>query len=335
MKKFVLAAATAATFALSGAAFAADECSDGEIVIKFSHVVAATGHPKGDAATMLAERVNKEMDGKACMQVFPNSQLFDDDKVMEALLLGDVQLAAPSLSKFEAYTKKFRLFDLPFLFQDLNAVGRFTQSDAGKGLLNSMTDVGYTGLGYWMSGMKQFSANKPLLLPTDAAGLKFRVQTSDVAVAMIEAMGANAQKLAFKEVYGALQTGVVDGQENTWSNIYTKKFFEVQDGVTETNHQSLAYLLVTSDEWLKGLDPEIRDQFLTIVNEVTLAANAKVAEKEAMNRQRILDAGTTIRVLTPEQRKVWVETMKPVWTKFEGDIGTDLIEAAQASNDAS
>ena len=335
MKKFVLAAATAATFALSGTAFAADDCSDGEIVIKFSHVVAATGHPKGDAATMLAERVNKDMDGKACMQVFPNSQLFDDDKVMEALLLGDVQLAAPSLSKFEAYTKKFRLFDLPFLFNDLNAVGRFTQSDAGKGLLNSMTDVGYTGLGYWMSGMKQFSANKPLLLPTDAKGLKFRVQTSDVAVAMIEAMGANAQKLAFKEVYGALQTGVVDGQENTWSNIYTKKFFEVQDGVTETNHQSLAYLLVTSDEWLKGLDPDVRDQFLTIVNEVTLAANAKVAEKEAMNRQRILDAGSTIRVLTPEQRKVWVETMKPVWTKFEGDIGADLIAAAQAANNGS
>lgn len=335
MKKFVLAAATAATFALSGAAFAADDCSDGEIVIKFSHVVAATGHPKGDAATMLADRVNKEMDGKACMQVFPNSQLFDDDKVMEALLLGDVQLAAPSLSKFEAYTKKFRLFDLPFLFQDLDAVGRFSQSDAGKGLLNSMTDVGYTGLGYWMSGMKQFSANKPLLLPTDAAGLKFRVQTSDVAVAMIEAMGANAQKLAFKEVYGALQTGVVDGQENTWSNIYTKKFFEVQDGITETNHQSLAYLLVTSDEWLKGLDPEVRDQFLTIVNDVTMDANANVAKQEAMNRQRILDAGSTIRVLTPEQRKAWVETMKPVWTKFEGDIGTDLIEAAQSANNAS
>ncbi len=106
MKKFVLAAATAASFALSGAAFAADDCSDGEIVIKFSHVVAATGHPKGDAATMLADRVNKDMDGKACMQVFPNSQLFDDDKVMEALLLGDVQLAAPSLSKFEAYDQE-------------------------------------------------------------------------------------------------------------------------------------------------------------------------------------------------------------------------------------
>ena len=335
MKKFVLAAATAATFALSANAYAADACDDGEIVIKFSHVVAATGHPKGDAATLLAERVNDEMNGKACMQVFPNSQLFDDDKVMEALLLGDVQLAAPSLSKFEAYTLKFRLFDLPFLFQDLEAVERFSTGPDGKELLNSMTDYGFQGLGYWSSGLKQFSANKPLLLPTDAKGLKFRVQTSDVAVAMIEALDANAQKLAFKEVYGALQTGVVDGQENTWSNIYTQKFFEVQDGITETNHQLLAYLLVTSDEWLNSLDPDVRDQFMTIVEEVTATANGNVANQEAKNRQNILDAGSTIRELTPDQRKAWVDTMKPVWNKFEGDIGKDLIDSAVASNNPS
>ena len=188
------------------------------------------------------------------------------------------------------------------------------------------------GLGYWSSGLKQFSANKPLLMPADANGLKFRVQTSDVAVAMIEAMGASAQKLAFKEVYGALQTGVVDGQENSWSNIYTQKFFEVQDGITETNHQLLAYLLVTSTEWLNGLDPEIRDQFMAIVEDVTMKANGQVADKEAKNRQNILDAGGTIRELTAEQRQVWVDTMKPVWDKFEGDIGKDLIEAAVAAN---
>ncbi|WP_417767249.1 DctP family TRAP transporter solute-binding subunit [Stappia sp.] len=333
MKKFATAAVAAACFAFSAPALA--DCDDGEMVIKFSHVVAATGHPKGDAATMLANRVNEEMNGKACMQVFPNSQLFDDDKVMEALLLGDVQLAAPSLSKFEAYTLKYRLFDLPFLFNDLSSIDRFAVSDAGKGLLNSMTDVGFVGLGYWSSGMKQFSANKPLLVPSDAAGLKFRIQTSDVAEAMISAMGANAQKLAFKEVYGALQTGVVDGQENSWSNIYTQKFFEVQDGITETNHQLLAYLLVTSDEWLNGLDADVREQFLTIVNEVTMAANAEVASKEAANRQKILDAGSEIRVLSAEQRKAWGDAMKPVWDKFRGDIGEDLIEAAQASNSAS
>ncbi|MCW9040325.1 MAG: DctP family TRAP transporter solute-binding subunit [Rhodospirillales bacterium] len=307
-------------------------CDPGEMIIKFSHVVAATGHPKGDAATLFADRVNKEMNGKACMEVFPNSTLYNDDKVMEALLLGDVQLAAPSLSKFEAYTKKYRLFDLPFIFPNQAAFDKFTGSKEGKALLGAVSGSGYQGLGYWFSGMKQFSAKKPLIAPTDAKGFKFRVQTSDVAVAMIEAMGASAQKLAFKEVYGALQTGVVDGQENTWSNIYTQKFFEVQDGVTETNHQALAYLLVTSKEWLDGLKPDIRDQFLKIAEEATNTANDSVGKKEAMNRQNILKAGGTIRELTPAQRKVWVDTMKPVWDRFEGDIGKDVIAAAAAAS---
>lgn len=330
--KYLMAAAIAATGFVFAAPAALAACDSGEIVIKFSHVVAATGHPKGDASTLLAERVNDEMNGVACMEVFPNSTLFDDNKVMEALLLGDVQLAAPSLSKFEAYTKKYRLFDLPFLFSSLDAVERFTTSEAGKELLLASQHVGYTGLGYWSSGLKQFSANKPLIKPTDGEGLKFRVQTSDVAVAMIEAMGGSAQKLAFSEVYGALQTGVVDGQENSWSNIYTKKFFEVQDGVTNTNHQLLAYLLVTSTEWLDGLDPAVRDQFMKITEEVTASANASVAAKEAANRQNILDAGGVIRELDAAQREAWIAAMKPVWEEFEGDIGADLIAKAVASN---
>lgn len=325
--------ATVAVAALSFAAapaFAA--CDSGETVIKFSHVVKATGHPKGDAATKLAERVNNEMNGKACMEVFPNSTLFDDDKVMEALLLGDVHLAAPSLSKFEAYTKKYRLFDLPFLFTSLDAVEKFRTSSTAQDLLGVMKDKGYVGLGYWTSGLKQFSAKKPLLVPEDAKGLKFRVQTSDVAVAMIQAMGANAQKLAFKEVYGALQTGVVDGQENTWCNTYTQKFFEVQDGVTETNHQLLAYLLVTSDEFLAGLKDDVKTQFLQIVEEVTKEANAKVAETETQCRKNIEAAGGKLRELSADQRAAWVATMKPVWEKFEGDVGKDVIEAAVAAN---
>ena len=330
--KFLKTMALAAGLLTSTAAGALATCDPGEMVIKFSHVVAATGHPKGDAATLLAERVNSEMNGKACMEVFPNSTLYDDDKVLEALLLGDVQLAAPSLSKFEAYTLKYRLFDLPFLFASLKAVDTFTTSDAGKGLLKVMEDKGYTGLGYWSSGLKQFSAKKPLLVPADANGMKFRVQTSDVAVAMIEAMGGSAQKLAFKEVYGALQTGVVDGQENTWSNIYTQKFFEVQDGSTETNHQLLAYLLVTSTEWLNGLDPAIRDQFVALVDEATASANAAVAATEDANRANIIKAGGVVRELNAEQRQAWVDTMKPVWTKFEADIGKDLIDAAVAAN---
>ena len=248
------------------------------------------------------------------------------------MLTGDVQLAAPSLSKFEAYTHKYRLFDLPFLFNDLAAAGRFFDTDAAKTLLHTVDDVGFTGLDFWASGIKQFSAKKPLLVPSDAKGLKFRIQPSDVAQAMIEAMGASAQKLAFKEVYGALQTGVVDGQENSWCNIYTQKFYEVQDGITETNHGLLAYLVVTSKEWLDGLKPDVRDQFLSILGDLTKNFNSGIASQEAKCRQQIIDAGGKIRELTPDQRKQWVAAMKPVWTQFEKDVGADMIEAASASN---
>ena len=330
MKK-LLGAVSAIALMMSASQALAD-CDDGEIVIKFSHVTADSGHPKGDAARAIAARINEEMNGKACMEVYPSSTLFDDDKVMEALLLGDVQVAAPSLSKFEAYTKKYRLFDLPFLFSNMEAVNRFTQGPVGQELLGAVEDKGYTGLGYVYNGLKHFSANKPLMVPTDAHGLKFRVQTSDVAVAMIEAMDASAQKLAFKEVYGALQTGVVDGQENTWSNIYKQKFFEVQDGVTETNHQLLTYLAITSTEWLDSLPQDVREQFMTIFAEEVTAANAKAEAINEKAKEGIIAAGGTIRQLTPEERREWVETMRPVWDQFEDDIGKDVIAAAVDAN---
>ena len=204
----------------------------------------------------------------------------------------------------------------------------FTASKEGKDLLNAMEDVGFVGLGYWMSGMKYFSANKALISPKDAAGLKFRVQTSDVAKAMIAAMGASPQPMAFAEVYGALQTGVVDGQENTWSNIYTQKFYEVQDSTTQTSHQLLAYLFMTSKQFLDSLDADTRNKLIKIADDVTVAANNSVKDKEEANRQNIIKAGGKINELTADQRKQWVDAMKPVWKQFENEIGADLIAAA-------
>ena len=329
MKK-ILGTLSAVAFAVSAStSFAA--CDAGEQVVKLSHVTGGTTHPKVVAANNFAERVNKDLNGKLCVEVYPNSTLFGDSKELEALLLGDVQMLAPSLSKFGSYTKSYGVFDLPFIFKDMDAAMAFTASKTGKDLLNAMEDVGFVGLGYWMSGMKYFSANKPLIVPTDANGLKFRVQNSDVAKAMIAAMGGSPQPMAFAEVYGALQTGVVDGQENTWSNIYTKKFFEVQDSTTQTSHQLLAYLFMTSKEFLDSLDADTRSKLIQIADEVTVAANNSVKDKEEANRKNILDGGGKINELTPAQRKQWVDAMKPVWKQFEDEIGADVIAAAAAS----
>jgi C4-dicarboxylate-binding protein DctP len=333
MKKTLITAAVVALIAApayTSTAFAT--CDAGETVIKFAHVTNSDKHPKGIAASLLEKRINEEMNGKACMQVFPNSSLYNDDQVLEAMLQGDVQLAAPSLSKFETFTKKFRLFDLPFVFADVNAVDRYQTSAEGQKLLDSMQRKGLQGLAFWHNGLKQLSANKPLLLPSDVKGLKFRVQPSDVLVAQFEALGASPQKMAFSEVYGALQTKVVDGQENTWSNVYGQKFFEVQDGTTETNHGIIDYLVVGSTKWLDSLPADVRKQFMTILTEVTDARNQESTAVNENAKQLIVKAGGVIRTLTPEQRKAWVEAMKPVWKKFEDQIGADVIEAAVASN---
>ncbi|EIE52652.1 C4-dicarboxylate ABC transporter [Salipiger aestuarii] len=331
MKKFLMTAVAAAALT-AGAGSATAACDDGEMVIKFSHVTNTDKHPKGIAASLLQQRINDEMDGTACMEVYPNSTLYNDDQVLEAMLNGDVQMAAPSLSKFEQFTKVFRIFDLPFMFVNMDAVDTFQNSETGKAMKESMTRRGLLGLQFWHNGLTQFSANKPLISPEDAKGLKFRVQPSEVLKANMEQLGASPQPMAFSEVYGALQTGVVDGQENTWSNIYGQKFFEVQDGITETNHGVLDYMVVTSTDWWDSLDDDVRTQIATILEEVTTERNAAIAEVDADNRQAVLDAGAEIRELTPEQRQAWVDAMKPVWEKFTDDVGQENIDAAQAIN---
>ena len=309
-------------------------CDAGEQVIKFSHVTNTDKHPKGIAANLLQERVNEQMNGRMCMEVYPNSMLYNDDKVLEAILLGDVQMAAPSLSKFENYTTKLRIFNFPFLFDNIDAVDRFQASPAGQDLLNSMSNKGLQGLAFWHSGMKQLSADKPLLVPADARGLKFRVENSDVLVAVFDQLGANPQKMSFKEVYGALQTGVVDGQENSWSNIYGQKFFEVQDGITHTDHGVLDYMVVTSSRWWDGLDEQDRTDLTRIIKEVSQERNQAVNDLEAEARQAIQAAGSEIRELTPEQRKQWVDALHPVWQRFTPDVGTATLEAAQDANNS-
>jgi len=334
LKKVAVLAAMSVAANAANAESHSNGCDEGEVVVKFSHVTNTDKHPKGIAAQLLMDRINAEMNGTMCMEVFPNSTLYKDEQVIEALLQGDVQLAAPSLSLFESITKSYRLFDLPFMFKNIAAVDAFQSSEAGQAMKNNMQRRGLQGLEFWHNGMKQISANKPLVAPKDANGLKFRVQPSDVLVAQMEALGASPQPMAFSEVYGALQTGVVDGQENTWSNIYGQKFFEVQDGVTETNHGIIDYMVVASVDFLDSLDPAVREQFLTILNEVTVERNGAVGAVDDAARQSILDAGGKIVELTPEQRQVWVDVMKPVWTQFAEEVGQENIDAAQAINES-
>ncbi len=302
------------------------------ITIKFAHVV-ADNTPKGQGALLFKKLAEERLAGKVRVEVYPNSSLFGDGKEMEALLLGDVQMLAPSLAKFEQYNKKIQIYDLPFLFDNLEAVDHF-QAGKGKELLLAMQDKNILGLAYWHNGLKQLSANKKMVEPKDARGLKFRVQASSVLEEQFKVLRANPRKMSFAEVYQGLQTGVVNGTENTWSNYESQKVNEVQPFFTESNHGLIDYMVITNASFWKGLTPEVRNELEKIVAEVTLEVNRQAEALNQSAKQKIIDSKTSQVVsLTREQREKWRETMKPVWKKFEGEIGTDLIDAAQASNE--
>ncbi|MET3456310.1 TRAP transporter substrate-binding protein [Pseudomonas kilonensis] len=302
------------------------------IIIKFSHVVGEQT-PKGQGALMFKKLTEERLPGKVKVEVYPNSTLYGDDKEMEALLLGEVQIIARSLAKFDQYTKTVQLFDLPFLFDDIAAVDRFQQSPEGQKLLRSMESKNVTGLAYWHNGMKQLSANRPLRTPEDARGLTFRIQTSTVLEEQFKAVDAKAKPMIFSVVYQGLRTGLVHGTENTYSNFYNQKLNEVQKYVTESNHGILDYMLITTSDFWNGLPPDIRSELDKIVVESTAHANQEAERFNQQDKQHVLDAKTTeIIALTPQERSAWRDKMKPVWAKFEKDIGADLIKAAQASN---
>ncbi|MEO0912807.1 MAG: DctP family TRAP transporter solute-binding subunit [Pseudomonadota bacterium] len=297
-----------------------------------SIVTAVQGHPKGEAASALAARVNDKLDGRMCMEVYGNAELYDDDAVLEAVLAGDVQMAAPSLSKFEAYTKAFRLFDLPFLFDGPLAALNYQNSEAGQRLRSALDPAGFSSLGFWTNGMKQISAVRPLRRPKDAEGLTFRIQPSPVIEAQFAALGANTKTLAFSKVYGALESGEVQGQQNTWSNIYTRKFFTQQDGVTESNHAYLGYMVVTSQAFLDGLDPEVRDEFLLLFELTTHEYNRFAFEINQLRAQDVWRETKAIVELTDEERAEWRAAFAPVYDAFAAEIGAERIAEAQSFN---
>ena len=328
-KPLVRTLACALALSATGLAFA-----DNPITIKFAHVV-AEHTPKGQGAEMFKKLAEERLPGKVKVEVYPNSSLFGDGKEMEALLLGDVQLLAPSLAKFEPYSKPLQIFDLPFLFDDMAAVDRFQASEAGQGLLKSMESKNITGLAYWHNGLKVLSANKALREPKDARGLKFRVQASNVLEEQFKAVRANPRKMSFAEVYQGLQTGVVNGTENTWSNYESQKVNEVQKYITESNHGLIDYMVITNTKFWSGLPADVRTELEKILAEVSVEVNKQADNLNVEARSAIEKAGTSeIIQLTPEEREEWREAMRPVWKKFEGEIGADLIKAAESSNQA-
>lgn len=306
--------------------------TDEPIIIKFHHVV-APGTPKGQTASRFEQLVEARFPGRVDVEVYPSGQLMTDDDSLEALAFGEIQMIAVSLSKFDRLTRAFQIFDLPFLFSNIAAVEHFQASDEGKSLLTALVDSGFLGLAFWHNGMKHFGAHIPLRLPNDAEGLRFRIMESDVLQAQMESIGGNPQKMAYGEVYQALQTGAIDAQENTWSNIYSSKFHEVQPYFMLSNHGYVGYFVAVNEQFWKSLPNDIRFGLEEIMVEVTEWGNARSIAINDDSKEKLLATGRSeIVILTDQELEQWRMAVQPVWEQFSDEIGADLIEAAQISS---
>ncbi|WP_340672417.1 TRAP transporter substrate-binding protein [Bradyrhizobium ottawaense] len=323
MRTFAIAASIAAlALGLAGPASA-----QSPIIIKFSHVV-ATDTPKGKGAEKFKEPAEKYTGGKVKVEVYPNSTLYKDKEELEALQLGSVQMLAPSNSKFGPLgIREFEVFDLPYILPDLKTLRKVTEGPLGTRLLKLLDAKGITGLAYWDNGFKQMSANKKLIAPVDYQGVKFRIQSSRVLQAQFKALSSLPQVMAFSEVYQALQTGVVDGQENTWSNIYTQKMHEVQKYITETNHGYIGYVVIVNKKFWDDLPADIREQLTKAMKEATDFSNAQSQKENDDALAEIKKSGKSeIIKLTGEQDEAMRKAMEPVYKDAAGRIGQPLID---------
>jgi C4-dicarboxylate-binding protein DctP len=329
MRRFILAAALG-VLAFSPATFAADP-----IVIKFSHVV-APDTPKGKASEKFKELAEKYTNGQVKVEVYGNSILYKDKEEIDALQLGAVQMLAPSLAKFGPLgAKEFEVFDLPYILPDKAALRKVTDGALGKRLFTKLESKGIKGLAYWDNGFKVMSANKPLHLPEDFRGLKMRIQSSKVLEAQMRALGAIPQVLAFSEVYQALQTGVVDGTENTPSNEYTQKMHEVQKYTVNSAHGYIGYAVITNKKFWDGLPADIRAQLEKAMTEATTYAN-EIAQKDnddAMEAMR-KSGKTQIIELTPAEKTAWRKALEPVYQEMAARVGQDVIDEFQKETKA-
>src|SRR5215218_134406 len=322
MKQLSIVLGAAVSLALAVPALA-----QAQTVIKFSHVV-TPNTPKGKGSLKFKELAEKYTDGKVKVEVYPNSQLYKDNEELQALQLGAVQLLAPSLAKFGPLgVREFEVFDLPFILPSKAALRKVTDGPLGKKLMTLLEPKSIKGLAYWDNGFKVMSANKPLRQPEDFRGLKFRIQSSKVLEAQMRALGAIPQIMAFSEVYQALQTGVVDGQENTASNMYTQKMHEVQKYTTLSDHGYIGYVVVVNKKFWDGLPGDVRTSLQRAMDEATTYAN-EISQKE--NDEALDDmkkSGKTQFIeLNPDQKARWKKAMMPVYSEMGSRVGKNLID---------
>lgn len=301
---------------------------DERIVIRFSHIV-GENTPKGVAARRFARLVKDRTDGFVEVQVFPNGYLYRDGEEMDALLKGDIQMIAPAMSKLSAIAPEWEVIDLPFAFENSHQVRSYLQGDNGKKLFQKLEINGLQPLEVWDNGLKQMTNSvRPLIEPSDFSGLRFRIMPSSVIESQFYHFNATTQVNSFNEVYQLLEKRETNAQENTFSNIVSKNLHSLQDYLTISDHGYLGYVVLMNKKFWDALPSDIQQVIEETLAEVTKWEIKRAEELNEESMKKLIECECIdIHVLTDEEKRMWEETLKPVYQLYIDRFGVDYIKS--------
>lgn len=297
-----------------------------QIIIKFSHVVAEYT-PKGLAVDRFAKLVKEKTNGKVEVQVFPNSILHSEQTEIPALISGEIQMIAPAYSHLSGTIPQWSVLELPYVFLNYQEVETAFQGKIGEILFSTLEKSGMKGLAFWSSGFKQVTANQPLIMPADFHGQRIRIIPSKVLDTHYRTLGAIPVGSSFGDLYSLLATGKVDGEENTVSNLYTKRLYEVQKHLTVSNHNFLGYAVIVNEPFWKELPDDLKQAIEEALKEATAFNNQLSVEMNAQQLEEVLTKELMqTHIQTEEERAAWRQALQPVYDSFAPQIGPELMQ---------
>ncbi|BCJ86403.1 DctP family TRAP transporter solute-binding subunit [Effusibacillus dendaii] len=294
-----------------------------KIVIRFSHVV-GEDTPKGQAARMFAKLMKERTNGKVEVQVFSNSSLYKDSEETDALQQNRIQIIAPATPKLSSLVPELAAFDLPYLYSDLDRYHQVLDGPVGQQIAASLYQQNMVELAYWDGGMKQFTNSvRPIRTPEDLAGMTMRIMPSAVLDQQFKLLQVTPVEINFNDLYSALTKKQVDGQENSISNIYSKRFFQVQKYLTLSDHGLLGYVVVMNRDFWNSLDPETRRTISLVMQEVTDWERQQAVQFEQNNLKAMSNCQCIeIDRLSQAEKDRWKEFYQPLYQTMEQKLGT-------------
>lgn len=286
------------------------------------------GHPQVTGMEKFAELVKEKSGGKIEVKLFPGGTLGGDVQTVSALQGGVIEMTVLNAGILASNVKEFGAVDLPFLFDSGEEADKVMDGPFGTGLMERLPDTGLVGLAYWELGFRNLTNNRhPVTKLEDIKGLKIRTIQSPIPVELFNALGANAVPLPYTELYTALETGTVDGQENPSANIINAKFYEVQKYMTLTRHQYNPQIVLVSKKFWDGLNDEEKAVLQQAAVEARDFQRKVSREQDAAALEDIRKTGMEVSELSPEETQKLRDAVKPMIEKFSADIGQETVEA--------